>query len=202
MPKKKTGIPQEIYQLKVTLLGTRPPIWRRLLVPAALTLNQLHDVLQLAMGWQNSHLHDFQIGGETFSTPDPYGSFEGIPTAASENTARLFQVLGKAGAKAVYNYDFGDSWQHAITVEKVLPPEPGRAYPVCIDGKRHCPPEDCGGVPGFYSLLETIGDPENDEYEEMMDWLGGAFDSESFSVDKVNHRLAYLHRRRSKAKGA
>jgi hypothetical protein len=202
MPTKKTGIPQEIYQLKVTLLGTRPPIWRRLLVPAALTLEQLHDVLQLAMGWQNSHLHDFQIGRKTFGAPDPFGSFAGIPTTANENAARLFNVLGKAGAKAMYNYDFGDSWQHGITVEKVLPPEPGRAYPVCIDGERHCPPEDCGGVPGFYSLLETIGDPENDEYEEIMEWLDGDFDPEAFSVDEVNHRLAYLHRRRSKAKGA
>jgi hypothetical protein len=202
MPTKKTEIPQEIYQIKVTLLGTRPPIWRRLLVPADLTLEQLHDVLQAAVGWQHCHMHDFRIGEKTFGTPDPDDSFMGTPATASEKTARLFRVLGKAGAKAVYTYDFGDNWQHRITVEKVLAPEPGRAYPVCVDGKRHGPPEDCGGVYGFYSLLETIGDPEHEEHAEMLEWLGEDFDPEAFSVDEVNRRLAHMHRRRSSAVGA
>jgi len=111
---------------------------------------------------------------------------------------RLFSVLGKVGAKAVYTYDFGDGWEHAIAVEKVLSPEAGHAYPACVEGKRHGPPEDCGGVPGFYNLLEAIGDPEHGQHEEMRDWLGDDFDPEAFSVDEVNRRLARLHRHRSK----
>ena len=183
MPTKQRAIPQEIYQIKVTLLGTSPPIWRRLLVPANLTLEQLHDVLQLAMGWEDCHLHAFRIGQKRFATPD-----------LDESITRLSSVLRKVGAKAVYTYDFGDDWHHGIAVEKVLPPEEGHAYPMCVDGKRHGPPEDCGGVSGFYNLLEAIGDPEHDEHEEMQDWLGDDFDPEAFSVDEVNRRLALLHR--------
>jgi hypothetical protein len=202
MPTKRAENPQEIYQIKVTLAGTAPPIWRRLLVPASLTLEQLHDVLQLAMGWENSHMHDFQIGQKRYGQPDPVEQFMGLPAVGNERTARLFSVLGKVGVKAVYTYDFGDTWEHEIAVEKILPPESGHEYPVCVDGKRHGPPEDCGGVPGFYNLMEAIGDPEHDEHEEMRDWLGDDFDPEAFSVDEVNRRLAPLHRRRSKAKGA
>ena len=145
MPTKKTASPPEIYQIKVTLLGTRPPIWRRLLVPANLTLEQLHDVLQLAMGWEDCHMHEFRIGQKRFGTPDPDEKLMGLPSTASERTARLFNVLRKVGAKAVYTYDFGDGWEHGIAVEKVLLPEAGHAYPICVDGKRHGPPEDCGG---------------------------------------------------------
>jgi hypothetical protein len=193
--------PQEIYQIKVTLLGTRPPIWRRLLVPANLTLEQLHGVLQLAMGWEDSHLHDFRIGQKRFGKPDPDDRLMGL-TVGNERTVRLFSVLGKVGAKAVYTYDFGDGWEHGIAVEKVLPPEAGHAYPFCVDGKRQGPPEDCGGVPGFYNLLEALGHPEHEQHEEMLEWLGDDFDPEVFSVDEVNRRLARLHRRKSKAEGA
>ena len=199
MPTKQSATSPTIYQIKVTLLGTRPPIWRRLLVPANLTLAQLHDVLQLAMGWENCHMHDFRIGQKRFGTPDSAEGLMGLPSTASERTARLFRVLGKVGAKAVYTYDFGDGWEHGIAVEKVLPPAMGQAYPICVDGKRHGPPEDCGGVPGFYDLLEAIGDPEHDQHEEMQDWLGDDFDPEAFSVDEVNRRLAPLRRCRSKA---
>jgi hypothetical protein len=200
-PTKKNEIP-EIYQIKVTLLGTRPSIWRRLLVPAGLTLGQLHDVLQLAMGWQNCHMHEFRIGQKRFGTPDPNERLMGMSTTASESAARLSRVLGKVGAKAVYTYDFGDTWEHEITVEKVLAPEPGRAYPVCIGGKRQGPPEDCGGVYGFYDLLESIGNPDHEQHAETMEWLDEDFDPEAFSVEDVNRRLANLHRRRSKAQNA
>jgi hypothetical protein len=104
-------------------------------------------------------------------------------------------VLAKARAKAVYTYDFGDSWEHAIVVEKLLQPEPGVAYPLCVDGKLRCPPEDCGSIPGYYNLLEVIRDPTHEEHEEMMEWLGGEYDPEAFSVDDVNQGLAPLQRR-------
>lgn len=187
-----TRIPPAIYQLKVTLLGTRPAIWRRLLVPGGLTLEQLHHVLQAAMGWTESHLHDFQIGEERFAEPDPEDDAE------DERKARLAEVLGWAGAKAVYTYDYGDGWEHSIAVEKILPPEPGVDHPVCVAGKRRCPPEDCGGVGGYYDLLKVLANPKHPEHGEMLEWVGGAFDPEAFSVDEANQRLAFLLPRKPK----
>ena len=189
----------EIYQIKITLLGVDPPIWRRLLVRADLTLEQLHHVLQLAMGWEDCHMHEFRIGQQRFGTPDPMEQAFGRSHTTSERTARLFSVLGRAGAKAVYTYDFGDSWEHQIVVEKCLALEPGRAYPACLAGERHGPPEDCGGIPGFYNLLEAISEPEHEQHAELLDWLGGDFDPEAFSVEEINRRLAPLQRRRQKA---
>jgi hypothetical protein len=191
--------PGEIYQIKVTLLGTDPPIWRRLLVPADLTLERLHDVLQLAVGWEDCHMHEFRIGKQRFGKPDPLERAFGRPRTASERTARLFTVLDKARAKAVYTYDFGDGCDHEIVVEKCLTPEPGRAYPACLAGERHGPPEDCGGLPGFHDMLEAISDPRHEQHDEILEWLGGDFDPEAFSVDDVNQRLAPLQRRRKKA---
>jgi len=181
---------EEVYQVKVTLLGTRPPIWRRLLVPATLTLEQLHDVLQLAFGWEDCHMHEFRIGQKRFGKPDPDDRLIG-----NEHAARLFSVLGRVGAKAVYTYDFGDDWEHSITVEKILPLAASHSYPVCVGGKRHGPPEDCGGVPGFYNLLQAIANPKHRQHKESSDWLGDEFDPEAFSVEDVNQRLAYLTRR-------
>jgi hypothetical protein len=198
MPTNTIEPPQEIYQIKVTLLGTNPPIWRRLLVPADLTLEQLHHVLQRAMGWEDCHMHEFRIGQQRFGKPDPSEKLFGGSRTGSERSAVLFSVLGRVGTKAVYTYDFGDSWEHGIVVEKRLPPEPGRGYPACLAGERHGPPEDCGGLPGFYKLLEAISDPAHEQHEELRDWLGGEFDPEAFSVDEVNRRLARLQRRRSK----
>jgi hypothetical protein len=189
----------EVYQIKVTLLGTDPPIWRRLLVPADLNLEQLHDVLQLAMGWEDCHMHEFRIGQQRFGKPDPMERAFGGPRTASGRTARLCSVLTRVGARAIYTYDFGDSWEHQIVVEKRLAPEPGNSYPACLTGERHGPPEDCGGIPGFYNLLEAIRDPEHEEHEEMLDWVGGSFDPDAFSVDDVNRRLAPLQRRRQTA---
>jgi len=194
--------PQEIYQIKVTLLGTDPPIWRRLLVPADLTLEQLHDVLQVAMGWQDCHMHEFRIGSQRFGKPDPMEQAFRGPRTASERTTRLFHVLGRAGTKAIYTYDFGDGWEHQIVVEKRSAPEPGRAYPTCLAGERHGPPEDCGGIPGFYNLLEAIGDPKHEQHEELPDWVCDNFDPEAFSVDEINRLIAPLQRRRIKAAAA
>ena len=199
MPTKKIESSQEIYQIKIALLGTRPPVWRRLLVPAGMTLAQLHDVLQTAMGWENCHLHEFRIGGQTFGVPDPDATLMGGTASINERKVRLCDVLGKASAKAEYTYDFGDSWEHSILVEKLLPSEPGLNYPICTDGERHGPPEDCGGVGGYYNLLEAIHDPEHQEHEEMLEWIGGDFDPEAFSVEDVNRRLNLHRARRAKA---
>ena len=189
MPMNPIEKSQQIYQIKVTLLGTDPPIWRRLRVPANLTLETLHDVLQLAMGWEDCHMHDFRIGQQRFGTPDPMEREFGGPRTASERTARLFQVLGRAGIKAVYTYDFGDSWEHKIVVEKRLAPEPGRAYPVCLAGERHGPPEDCGGIPGYQGLVEAIRDPDHPQHEQVVEMFGRRYDPERFRIDRVNRLL-------------
>jgi hypothetical protein len=179
----------DVFQLKVTLKGTRPPIWRRLLVPSNLTLGQLHYVLQTAMGWTDSHLHEFRIGGRSYGKPDPEYQDFGLPPSTNEDKVRLSTVLARVGAKAVYNYDFGDDWQHEIVLEKRLPSDPKLSYPRCTGGKRACPPEDCGGLGGFYNFLEAISDPAHESHEELIEWSGGDYDPEAFSADSVNRRL-------------
>jgi len=190
----------DIYQIKITLLGTKPPIWRRLLVSADLTLAQLHNALQIAMGWEDGHMHEFRVGQRRFGQPEPADPFMRMPRTESERTARLSAVLGRAGAKMIYTYDFGDGWEHEIVLEKQLPADPGSTYPVCTNGKLACPPEDCGGIPGYYNLLDALADPQNPEHEEMRDWIGDDFDPQAFSVVSVNQRLAPKRRRSTTTK--
>jgi len=183
-----------VCQIKVTITGTRPPIWRRLLVPADMTLAHLHTILQIAFGWQESHLHEFRVGQRSYGPPDPMDFGFGGPLAISEKKTFVGDVLGKKGAKAVYTYDFGDSWDHAITVEQVLPPDPAIRYPLCVAGKLHGPPEDCGGLPGFYNFLEAIADANHPDHDDMTEWYDADFDPLAFSVDEVNAGLARLRR--------
>jgi hypothetical protein len=187
--------PHDIYQIKVTLLDTKPPIWRRLQVPADLTLAQLHNVLQIAMGWDDEHMHEFRVGQRRFGRPEPADPFMGMPGIESERTARLSAVLGRAGAKMIYTYDFGDSWEHGIALEKQLPGDPNTTYPVCTDGQLACPPEDCGGIPGFYDLLDALADPNHERHEELSDWIDENFDPQGFSLDLLNRKLAPKRRR-------
>lgn len=194
MTTSKTELSLEVYQIKVTLRYTRPPIWRRLLVPASLTLERLHNVLQVAMGWDDSHLHEFHFSPKRVWQPDPRERSRGLQNRRNESSLRLSVVLGRVGATALYTYDFGDGWEHTIVVEKILPPEPGVLYPLCVGGKRQGPPEDCGGIPGYYRLLEAIRDPSHQDHEEMLEWVGDDFDPEAFSVDTLNRSLASLQR--------
>ena len=196
----RTDSAPDIYQIKVTLLGTKPPIWRRLHVPADLTLAELHNVLQIAMGWEDGHMHEFRVGQRRFGRPEPADPFMRMPRTESERTARLSAVLGRTGTKMIYTYDFGDSWEHNIVLEKQLPADPDTTYPVCTDGKLACPPEDCGGIPGFYDLLDALDDPKHERHEELSDWIGDDFDPQAFSVDSVNQRLAPKRRRSSTSK--
>jgi hypothetical protein len=196
MPTKKAPAPAEIYQIKVTLLRTDPPVWRRLLVPAQATLAHLHDVLQATMGWENDHLHEFSVGKTRFGAHDPMGARE----ENDECTVPLSSVLVRVGSKAIYTYDFGDEWEHGIVLEKRLPVDPNLTYPLCTAGERACPPEDCGGIYGYYDLVEAIGDPDHDRHEEMLDWIG-EYDPEAFSLDEVNRALLRFQRRRKAARG-
>ncbi len=199
MPTKKSDIPQDIFQLKVTLLGTTPPIWRRLLVPAEMTLAQLHHVLQAAMGWDDSHMHEFRVGQQRYGMPDPDARLMGMPPVTNERSVRLSTVLGRMGAKARYAYDFGDGWEHSFVLEKRLAADPNLVYPTCTDGRRACPPEDCGGVGGFYALLEAISDPNHDQHEEMREWVGDDYDPEVFSIADVNLIIEPSPRHRGRA---
>jgi len=195
------SVQQAVYQIKIVLLGTGPPIWRRVLVPAEFTLAQLHNVAQAAMGWENDHLHEFHIGGLRFGVRDPSDALMGGPPCINEENARIANVLNKRGPKPKYIYDFGDSWEHALTVEKLLIPEPNIAYPLCTGGKRNCPPEDSGGIPGFYNKLEALADPNHEEYEDIREWMG-SFDPEAFSVEAVNQKFRKIFRGSHKTKPA
>jgi hypothetical protein len=159
MATKSSEITQKIYQLKVTLLGTDPPIWRRVLVPAAMTLAKLHNVLQIAMGWGDEHMHEFRAGQRRFGRPEPAEPFMRMSRVESERTVALAAVLQRVGAKMIYTYDFGDSWEHALLFEKQFVADPHTTYPVCTDGQFACPPEDCGGIPGYYDLLDALAIP-------------------------------------------
>lgn len=184
---KKDKIGASVYQLKVSLREITPPIWRRVQVPGDITLAKLHRVLQIVMGWTNSHLHKFSIGEVDYAEPDPDGSlnFQSDRRALLNNVVRAKQTFE-------YEYDFGDSWGHAIVVEKTLQPQPGASYPVCLAGERACPPEDCGGVWGYQDFLEAIMNPAHREHEEMLTWIGGSFDPEAFDLDAVNRSLRRL----------
>jgi|SRR5579862_3015834 len=184
MRKTTPRAPQAVYQLKITLRGAKPPIWRRVQVPADFTLKKLHRVIQLAMGWTDSHLHLFDVGGIHYSDPE----FE-VEETNNEARIRLSQAAPVEKAKFRYEYDFGDSWDHEILVEKILPPDPAVRYPICLTGKRACPPEDCGGVWGYAELLETLADPDSEDHEEMLEWLDGDFDPEEFDVEMTNAAL-------------
>lgn len=176
------------YQLKISLRGAKPPIWRRVLVPAAVTLADLHQIIQCAMGWQDSHLHLFEVGEERFGTPDP----EDLLELRDERRARLCDVAPQPGARVLYEYDFGDSWEHDIVVEKVFDDVIPEA--VCLAGRRACPPEDCGGIRGYERLLRVLADPADREHQRMLEWLGGeVVDPAALYLDEINAELKDLH---------
>jgi hypothetical protein len=187
-PASRRARSDSVHIIKVTLQHVRPPIWRRIAVPSHFTLGQLHDVLQVAMGWTNSHLHQFRIGTRLYSDPafEP-GGF-GLEVG-SEDSITVTEALPQKGSRASYEYDFGDGWEHQLQVEKVEPAEPGVDAPLCLKGARACPPEDCGGPFGYAELLEAIGDPQHERHEELLEWLGGGFDAEAFDLAAVNREL-------------
>jgi len=174
-----------VYQIKVTLQGSRPPIWRRMQVISDTTLAQLHRLLQCVMGWEDAHLYQFVVSGIRYGDPRLLGELD----AEDARTVPLATLGLREKVKFFYEYDFGDSWEHELLVEKILPRDEGKRYPVCLTGKRACPPEDCGGIWGYTSFLEAIRDPEHPEHDEMLEWVRGEFDPDIFDQDEVNREL-------------
>ncbi len=178
------------YQVKVTLMETEPPIWRRLLVPGNTTLRRLDRIIQTAMGWTNSHLHTFTAGGVLYA--DSHAEWE--IDVKDERRVRLESIAKEEGEAFVYEYDMGDSWRHQVLVEEVRWGDSDG--PVCLSGERACPPEDCGGVQGYYDTLEILRSPRHDEYEHTKTWIesmtGGPFDPDAFDFNAVNAAINAL----------
>lgn len=186
------------YQLKVTLIGTTPAIWRQFVVPAAITLDRLHDVLQIVMGWEESHFHEFSYGKKRF-TEQPEDDLQG----EEEGLHRLNELLKRKGNKLTYLYDFGDHWEHEVTLENsAYIPDEFEGLLLCLDGKGACPPEDCGGVPGYENLRGILQDPTHEDYQETLEWLGIPAELleiapdifEEFDADEVNGNLTLYSR--------
>jgi hypothetical protein len=181
--------PTYVYQVKVTLKGIRPPIWRRVLLPPEISLEKLHLVLQAVMGWTNCHLHKFTADGISYGDT----SIDTESPMNNEKRYRLNHIVRGEKEKFFYVYDLGDYWEHEILVEKMVVHAERLAYPVCITGKRACPPEDCGGPWGYEELLEILKDPSHPEHEERLDWLPRGFDSEKGVTSKKGSRLLLAH---------
>jgi hypothetical protein len=179
-----------VYQFKITLLDTRPPIWRRIQVKDC-TLDKLHEHIQTAMGWTNSYLHDFKIQGKDYGDPlllaenfMEFGYRDSTTTSVSD-------ILPKGGKplRFTYQYDFGDSWQHEVLFEGIVEEAAGKKYPLCLEGARTCPPEDIGGAWGYADFLESIQNEDHKQHDEMLEWVGGSFDPEAFSPAEATRRM-------------
>lgn len=181
----------DVFELRITLRDTKPPIWRRVRVPATVSLAALHEVIQVAMGWTDSHLHDFVVGNIRFGKVE----VEEDALVVDEKCAPLGGIANE-GSTFLYRYDFGDDWEHEIRVERVVKGD-GKDI-VCTGGARACPPEDCGGSSGYAGLLKVLADKEHGEHARMRQWVGGGFNPEMFDMEGVNKGLASLSRRRGR----
>lgn len=182
---------ERIFQIKITLKGvSKPPVWRRVVVPAAIRLDRFHETMQAAMGWLDCHMHVFSTEAGEYGSADPDLGHK------DERRITLARVLEGPGDRLIYTYDFGDDWDHEVVLERELPAETGAVYPRCVAGKGACPPEDCGGAWGYMDLRALLADPAADGHDQMLEWLGlvGAseFDPGAFDVEAVNESLAGL----------
>lgn len=178
----------KIYQLSIRLADIEPPIWRRIVISGQVTLFDLHRILQVVMGWKNYHLHQFIVGTTYYGEPDSEDENE----MKDERCVRLRDIARRKRARFLYEYDFGDGWQHVITVENIQPWTQESLTPRCLDGARACPPEDSGGVGRYEYLLEVLRNPHHPEYKEMSAWVGKHFNPERFSLQAINSAIAIL----------
>lgn len=180
---------RKVYQFKIALRDISPLIWRRIQVPETFTFWDLHVAMQDAMGWSDCHLHRYEMMDtgsreiKQIGWPDP--EFSGEREIIDERKAKIAEWFTMEDRSASYDYDYGDNWSHQIELEEILEKNEGTDYPVCMDGKRACPPEDCGGAPGYEELLEAISDPGHPEHEEITEWLGNTYDPEHFDAAEI-----------------
>ena len=186
----KNSAGMTIVSLKVMLRDTKPPIWRRLLMPDTMTLADLHKAIQAAMGWDDDHLHAFDIAGQQ------YGDRQSVDDVADESRLTVKSLLKTGVTRFAYTYDFGDNWEHTVIVEKTQPAIDGQAYPLRVAGKRACPPEDCGGPWGYQHLLDVLADPDHPDYADQKEWVGDDFTPDHFDLVAANAVLAARFERR------
>jgi hypothetical protein len=185
-PRQSTRAGSQVYDLVIELCEVTPRVWRRVLVPEWISLAQLHDVLQVAMGWTDSHLHAYAVAGARYGSPDDdWPELEFI----DDRLAVLSSCVGSSVREFVYEYDFGDGWTHSIRVEGLRPPDDLQRYPICIGGANACPPEDIGGPGGYANFLEALADPSHAEHKDLLRWCGGIFDPQGFDLNAVNAAL-------------
>ncbi len=192
--------PPKILQLKIQLNDIKPQIWRTVLAEDNITFSELHEIIQIAMGWDNYHMYDFtvsktRIEADNIKDVRVDAMWAGIlprAKAIPASRTKLSEFLKSKNQKFSYLYDFGDSWAHTITVERILEKNYSRKYPTCIDGARACPPEDCGGVHSYKNFLRAIRNPKHNEHKQMLEWIGGEFDAEHFDINETNKSLGRL----------
>lgn len=187
---KKSNMAKSIYQVKISLVESNPSIWRRLLVPSDMLLCDFHKVIQTAMGWTNSHLHQFIQDNTFYTVRMPGDNFWDEMDNVDYKGMMISDLLTIEKDAVMYEYDFGDGWVHNISLEKISQSEANSKYPVCLDGAMNCPPEDCGGIWGYAQMLEVLENPDDGEYKSYIEWLGGEFDPENFDAGEVNKLLA------------
>ena len=174
---------KQIYQLKVILVGARPSIWRSFLIEDTASLSMLHEALQVVMGWANSHLHQFIVKGQR------YGELDGESDLLDERKVKVREALKFRGDALMYEYDFGDEWEHVVLVEKILPFTARSRLPQCIKAKGACPPEDVGGVHGYRRFLAALKNKKHREHRTYAEWIGGHFDEAAYNIQQVNAQL-------------
>ena len=187
-----------LHHLRITLEQVEPKVQREFMVPSGLRLDRLHTVIQVVMGWTDTHLHEFIVGtlrdGLRYGVPDPEFAGIGIgPQTRKETGATLAQIAPAKGSAFRYWYDFGDDWMHQVKVKAIVPEEAiGSAVPFCVKGRGACPPEDCGGPWGYGNLQAILADPGHEEHADMREWIGDHFDPQAFDPDAINDELAII----------
>lgn len=178
------------HQFKVTLKDIEPTVWRRIVVPSSYSFWDLHVAIQDSMGWLDCHLHVFRLRNPDTGVAEQIGipdddAFEGAEPYLPGWDIPIEQYFRQPGDRADYDYDFGDGWEHEVVLEEVAARVPKAKYPRCLDGARKCPPEDCGGVPGYEEMLTALRDPTHEEHENMLQWVGGRYDPAEFDPQRV-----------------
>ena len=182
-----TAPAQSVFRVRITLDDVVPTVWRRLLIPGSGRLPTLHHIFQAAMGWTDSHLHAFTIGDQLYGMhSDDYPEDE-----IDEKQVTVLRAIG-SHRRFSYEYDFGDSCAHEVVVEELTKSSPGLKFAVCLDGQDACPPEDCGGAGGYAELLDVVADPDHDDHDHFLEWVGGSFDPTGFDLVGTNVALQQL----------